>query len=233
MFRCLEKRAIWYLDRNLANIVDDDPLTIRLTFEPNGRGQKEECMKSVRENRCVVCGDDNLEVLTKHHLIPYEYRRYFPDKLKSHNSSYVVPICVKCHEDYEHNYALHLKNAIAKEYDAPKNGKTQERHQAEKHIVALLKHRHNMPLNRVEHLQDLLVEAMGDAGIQIERGEMDDDTLENYLEFFQSNDETVDNRHGKLVVDQCRDLGVFSKKWVDHFIQSMNPQFMPDFLAAL
>jgi exonuclease 3'-5' domain-containing protein 2 len=233
MFRCFEKRAYWYLDRNLATIEDDDPLTIRLTFEPNGRGQKEEHLKSIRENKCVVCGNNDLSVLTKHHLIPYEYRRYFPDELKSHNSSYVIPICVNCHENYEHNFAIHLKNKIAQEYNASKNGKTNERHHAEKYIIALMKHRNKMPSERIAHLHTLLIEAMADAGVNIDHNDLDDETLENYLEFFHSNDETVDNRHGKIVADKCKDLNAFSKRWVDHFIRSMKPQFMPDFLTAL
>lgn len=234
MFRCLEKRAYWYLNRNLATIEDNDPLTIRLTFEPNGRGQREECLKSIRENKCVVCGDDNLDTLTRHHLIPYEYRRYFPDDLKSHNSSYVVPICIACHERYEHEFALYRKNELSKIHNAPKNGKTKERHQAEKYIVALLKYRKDMPCERVEILQAKLIKAMADAGISVDPNDLnDDEILENYLEFFESNDKTVDYRHGKIVVESCGDLQKFSDSWVRHFVDSMKPAHMPDFLMNL
>lgn len=31
------KKATWYVERGLATIVQDDPITIKLTFEPNGR----------------------------------------------------------------------------------------------------------------------------------------------------------------------------------------------------
>ena len=92
MCRCLEKRVNWYLNRHLAQIVDNDPLTIQLNFKPSGNGSTHQDLKTIRENICVVCGDNNLSHLTKHHTIPYEYRRYFPDELKSHNSIYVVPV---------------------------------------------------------------------------------------------------------------------------------------------
>jgi len=234
MFRCLEKRAYWYLDRNLADIVDNDPLTIKLNFEPNGRGEKSKHLKSIRENKCVVCGEEDIEVLTKHHLIPYEYRRYFAEEQKSHNSCYVVPICMKCHEEYEHDYAVVFKKQIADKYDAPKNGKTIERHNAEKHILALLKYRSVMPTERIKELKDLLMEAMENAGLKVTRKDLDSvETLKNYLEFFKSNDQTVDNRHGKIVVDKCKDLDAFSTDWVKHFVDSMNPKHMPEFINEL
>jgi len=231
MFRCLEKKANWYLDRNLAIIIDDDPLTIQLNFEPNGRGEKTEYLKSIRKNKCVVCGEEDLEVLTKHHLIPYEYRRHFPYKLKSHNSGYVVPICISCHEKYERDHANVLKVKLASEFGAPKNGNTNKRYHAEKHILALLRHRDRMPEKRLKYVQELFVKTMADAGIETNESIFDDKALENYLEFFKSNDETVDNRHGKQVVDNCPDLEAFSQSWIKHFLDSMNPKFMPKYLA--
>lgn len=37
---CDEKKADWYVSRELATIVKQNPLTIKLNFEPNGRGVK-------------------------------------------------------------------------------------------------------------------------------------------------------------------------------------------------
>jgi len=38
---CDTKKAQWYLERGLAEQIKDSPLTIRLTFEPNGRQARE------------------------------------------------------------------------------------------------------------------------------------------------------------------------------------------------
>jgi hypothetical protein len=34
---CDSKKIKWYLDRDLAEVISENPLTIRLKFEPNGR----------------------------------------------------------------------------------------------------------------------------------------------------------------------------------------------------
>ena len=35
---CDKKKAQWYVERGLADKINDEPLTIQLRFEPNGRG---------------------------------------------------------------------------------------------------------------------------------------------------------------------------------------------------
>ena len=35
MFRCESKKANWYLKRDLADIITDEPLVIKLKFQPN------------------------------------------------------------------------------------------------------------------------------------------------------------------------------------------------------
>ncbi|MFA7219163.1 MAG: hypothetical protein WC119_01415 [Synergistaceae bacterium] len=232
MFRCLEKRANWYLKRGLATIIDDDPLTIRLNFEPNGRGETLAHLKTDRENKCVVCGSTEMSTLTRHHLIPHQYRRYFPDELKEHNSGLIVPICIECHEMYEHEYALKLKNEIAIEYDAVTHPikKQGVKFRAEKYILALLRHRRNMPKDRIDELRDLLVKDLNSLGQKITKKDLDAESLENYLELLKSEAEVITYQHGQIVVDRCKDLEAFSRRWVEHFLISMNPKFMPDYL---
>lgn len=62
---CDSKKIQWYLDKDLAEIVSENPLTIRLNFEPNGRTGSSKPLKDLyddhfytvaRENKCVVCG---------------------------------------------------------------------------------------------------------------------------------------------------------------------------------
>jgi len=111
MFLCLEKKAKWYLDRGLAIIVKEDPLEIKLTFQPNGKGHtfNSAYYLAKKENKCVVCGETDIKELTKHHVVPSEYVKHFPLEVKSRSSHDIVAICQKCHYDYENNHAQKLK----------------------------------------------------------------------------------------------------------------------------
>jgi len=120
MFRCDFKKANWYLSRNLGEVVEEEPLTIRLKFEPKGLGNhNKEWGLSEMSNKCVVCGDK--EFLTKHHVVPHSYRRFFPIEIKSHNFHDVLSVCVGCHADYE-LMADDLKLEISENFDAPLSG---------------------------------------------------------------------------------------------------------------
>ena len=45
---CSQKKAMWYIERSLADKVCDDPLTVQLRFEPQGRESAEEKYYLVR-----------------------------------------------------------------------------------------------------------------------------------------------------------------------------------------
>lgn len=97
MFYCTKKLARSYIKKGLAEVLCEEPLVFRLKFIPKGPGSP---ALPPRPNRCECCKtEDNL---TRHHVVPYEYRKWFPLELKSHRShDYVVPLCRKCHDEYE------------------------------------------------------------------------------------------------------------------------------------
>jgi len=99
MFTCGEKKAQWYLDRNLAVLYGKKK--IKLTFIPKGNGfeDDEEFGRGIREARCVVGGVE--EGLQRHHIVPYCYRTYFPEAFKSKNHHDVVLINHQIHGEYE------------------------------------------------------------------------------------------------------------------------------------
>jgi hypothetical protein len=114
MFTCGEKKANWYLERNLAKQISKNK--IALTFSPKGSGfeDNEEFGRSERETRCVVCGiEDNLQ---RHHIVPYCYRSYFPEEFKSKNHHDVVLINYERHGEYE-QLANIYKDDIARIYN--------------------------------------------------------------------------------------------------------------------
>ncbi|GAX75718.1 hypothetical protein CEUSTIGMA_g3161.t1 [Chlamydomonas eustigma] len=92
---CGLKKLSWYLDRGLAVLICDSPMTAQLKFEPRGRGHAgDEYYLSDKENRCCVCGKYG-EYL-RHNIIPHCYRSHFPLNMKSHLSHDIVLLCQDC-----------------------------------------------------------------------------------------------------------------------------------------
>merc|ERR1719474_415182 len=115
---CDYKKAAWYVKKNIGHIISENPLTVRLNFEPSGRpeGKAGEYYLSVKPNICVVCGE--MESYLRKNVVPHEYRRYFPAVMKDHQSHDVLLMCVKCHQK-SNLCDAELRNKLAKECNAP------------------------------------------------------------------------------------------------------------------
>lgn len=83
---CDRSKAEWYVQKNLATVVSEDPYSIRLTFEPAGRavGDVGKYYTIAKENRCVVCGKN--ESFIRKNVVPRDYRKHFPMVMKDHSS---------------------------------------------------------------------------------------------------------------------------------------------------
>jgi len=236
MFRCLKKRANWYLSRNLAVITNEDPFSIKLTFTPKGKGESMDVLKLERKNQCVVCGTEELDILTKHHLVPFVYRQHFPTKSKNHSSLFIVPICRDCHYWYENNYARYLKEALAEAYSAPFNGHYDvEKNKALGVIKCLKQYSDRIPKDRLKFLRDELKQNLIDFGLYNDEDLTDFSALDEIkLKLDAESKEKVTYSHGKTVVSRIEDLNEFEQMWSKHFIDSMKPKHMPDyFFTAL
>lgn len=77
---CDRRKAEWYLQKDIGELVSAEPYTVRLKFEPAGRavGEVGRFYQQEKENRCVVCGGD--ESYQRKNIVPREYRKYFPSK---------------------------------------------------------------------------------------------------------------------------------------------------------
>jgi exonuclease 3'-5' domain-containing protein 2 len=119
---CDRAKAEWYLAKNIARrLGDDEPLTVQLRFCPEERGAEydELASKNPRVNRCVVCGAELN--LSRFHLIPKAYQRYFDVRLKAHQCHDIVLLCVDCHE-ISNRQVMALKIAVSREFNAPLKG---------------------------------------------------------------------------------------------------------------
>ena len=74
-------KANWYLKRGLAEITEQEEdiiKAIKLNFKTKGNGHNSDFFFEDLIERCVVCGEQDLYLLTRHHVIPKCYKQYFP-----------------------------------------------------------------------------------------------------------------------------------------------------------
>ena len=248
MFTCGEKKANWYLERELAVRTADGK--IMLTFEPKGNGfQTNEVFgKSVREAICVVTGLE--EGLQRHHIVPYCYRTYFPEKYKSKNHHDVVLINHEKHSEYEQQ-ASQYKDEIALMF----NVKTIQEFNIEyTHKLREIGRENAILINNILSIfktygkisRDVKLEKLRKISqatgipfntictynyIQLYKMYLvlkDEHTKEQY-EFKQRYRTEYD--HGYHVVqklDTEEKIEDFVKLWRNHFIDTMQPEFMPN-----
>ncbi|KAJ4851231.1 hypothetical protein Tsubulata_022285 [Turnera subulata] len=115
---CDRRKLEWYLQRDLAKLVDENPPAIMLLFEPKGRPEDEDNDFYIqsKKNICVGCGEGSHYL--RYRIIPSCYRMHFPEHLKSHRSHDIVLLCVDCHE-IAHAAAEKYKRQIAAEFGIP------------------------------------------------------------------------------------------------------------------
>jgi exonuclease 3'-5' domain-containing protein 2 len=219
MFRCDDKKANWYLNRSLGEIVSDSPLIVKLKFEPKGLGNHNKSFGlSEMGNKCVNCGDE--EYLTRHHVVPYCYRRYFPIYLKSHNFHDVLTLCADCHDSYERK-ADNLKNLLGEKYNISLNGEicsdSKEMTTYVKISNALLNPNINIPRDKSNLMKKKIKDFFG-----IKR--LDKRRLEKI-----SNIKTMVIRktHGEVVISKVDDIQSFIEMWRSHFLENNDCKYLP------
>lgn len=247
MFTCGEKKASWYLDRNLAIPIGNKK--IKFTFDPKGNGFEDNEIfgRGARINRCVVTGiEDDLQ---RHHIVPYCYRSYLPNEFKSKNHHDVVLINSKTHSEYE-LFANEFKSKIALLY----NVKTTEELNNEYTLKLRDLNKENfITLNVINSIFKTYGKVSNSTVINklhfiSENSNIPFDKLSkyNYLQLYklylnlknkcgvEVNQFKEDNRvlydHGYQVVKQLdseEKIMEFVKLWRNHFIETMQPKYMP------
>jgi hypothetical protein len=221
MFRTSKERVDWYVNRNLAKVVDTDGFVAQLLFQPKGPGGIDDPFYTQEMvNQCVVCGKN--DYLTRHHLVPFTYRRHFPKEIKANASYDVLTLCVDCHIEVE-RHALELKMQLAKEYNVPFDyGGIVNRDlaYAKKAAFALIEHQHKIPLKRIEELVDRIYVYLGGPP-----------TTDDIVELSEANPYNFDNfkSHAELLFSKLTNLEEFVYRWRKHFLDCMKPKFLPKY----
>ncbi|XP_074092145.1 exonuclease 3'-5' domain-containing protein 2 isoform X4 [Macrotis lagotis] len=226
---CDRRKAQWYLDKGIGELVSEDPFVVKLQFEPSGRPESpKDYYLMVKENLCVVCG--KRESYIRKNVVPHEYRKHFPIQMKDHNSHDVLLLCTSCHA-ISNYYDNNFKQQLAGECGAPIGSEEglrlledPVRRQVRSGARALL-NAENLPAYRKEELLQGIKEFFNT-----------DTVTDLILQEAASLETRIANEsyvpHGLKVV-QChakgglRSLMQLESRWRQHFLDSMKPKHLP------
>jgi hypothetical protein len=196
-----EKRMYWYVDRNLAKKLDNT--TYQLKFETKGgNAERAEFYKLALENKCVVCGTD--DELTKHHVVPSQYRKHLPIEYKGRSSYDVVCICNTCHNAYEIQ-AEELNKEIWAKYGL--TDRVKDNNYAKRCFNALKFYRDRLDEDKKEEMISFL---------ELYYVRPFEETLKlDNLEFITISEE---------VMNHVEDVEEFIVMWRKHFLEVAKPQ---------
>ncbi|XP_055604403.1 exonuclease 3'-5' domain-containing protein 2-like [Uranotaenia lowii] len=229
---CDRKKAEWYVRKELAEIVPDQPnYTIRLKFEPKGRsvGDVGQYYQMAKENRCVVCGEKNSFI--RKNVVPRDYRKHFPLVMKEHNSHDVLLLCAPCHRTSnmsDDNMRLKLAAICSAPYTSkenPKEVRVESMKDLRKIAKALL-FGTQIPEERRRSLEGRMRKLLP-LGTEI---------TENLLNIYANISTCVPNgdyfSQGQKVADYYRiqpgGLSELERMWREHFLRTMKPKFLPE-----
>lgn len=209
-----QNKMNWYIKKNLAEKIDEK--TFKINFVPNGVGVKVSYYHNPIENKCICCG--STENLTKHHVLPYRFKKYFPVEFKSHTSFDILLLCETCHGKYE-TEANKFQNELIKKYNAD----TIIYNKAYKTIVgvisSLLDNYDNIPEVRRDEMMKSIQKYFKDDTIKLEN-------LKDYTKAVSSPEEI--EKAIQNVILQMGGFFAFTVMWRRHFIETMNPKYLSE-----
>ena len=224
MCRCGKDRIKWYLKKGLATLESENPLTIKLNFEPEACGKKDDLyyLQEIK-NQCVVCG--STENLSKHHVIPYCFRKFLPKEIKENSSHDILLLCREHHNKYEKE-ADKLKKELANEYKCSLYGKNLKIDVKLKKIkeaaIELLKKNNKIsPLKR-RKFKNLIKNHYNKR--KIFQTDLESAAKIKY--------KTKDKEHvdfGEHIVNSISSLDEFMIMWRKHFVKLLEPKFLPQY----
>jgi len=201
-----------------------------------------------RLQQCVVTGVDY--DLQRHHIVPYCYRTFLPERYKSRSHHDVVLINNKKHMEYE-RVATEFKNYLSTYYGIPTISELNKLYCIELKNNAV---EYSKIIKNISMLLKLGKILGNEEKIKIirtlsELTSIDFDIMikYNYLQFLKLLKLVKDNHHEETFkfkkinkeyfdhgyhvmqkLDTDEKIDEFIKMWRQHFIDTMHPQFMPN-----
>ncbi|XP_070492794.1 exonuclease 3'-5' domain-containing protein 2-like [Chironomus tepperi] len=225
---CDRKKAEWYVSKGLGTLVESEPtFTVRLNFKPAGMpvGEVGEYYQAKKENKCVVCGRE--DELIRKNVVPHEYRRYFPIVMKEKSSHDICLLCFHCHQ-ISNMSDIKIKRMLEAKCDAPiyelphNEDDLKKFRYIQRSARALLNQKIKIPEQRRTELEKIVQAAYPDKTL----------TTDFLNEIVNESEPQIEHKtsHGELVVDFYKKndgLIELEKIFRQHFLDTMQPQFMP------
>lgn len=234
---CDRKKAEWYITKGLGEVVQQEPFTVRLKFEPSGRalGEVGKYYTQIKVNQCVVCG--STEKFIRKSVVPREYRKYFPLVMKAHQSHDILLLCPICHE-ISNCHDLQLRRKLADICDAPLAGPlTHIRNKYVKNCrklhsaIKALTEKATLPDVRRKELEHYILECTGQSQVTPFFLDVLTKELKNDMFSASNNDQSQCQSHGLKVVQyfEKREGGLveLERIWREHFLLTMKPKHLP------
>jgi hypothetical protein len=227
MFRANEDKLRFYKKNNLVDKIHDS--AYKLKFKPAGLGHtdRNKDLLEPRENKCVRCGEVDILLLTRHHVVPTRFRKYFPENLKSNNHRYVVFLCRDCHDEYGY-FENDLNNELSAELGLKTLRECINEINVEKRIITgiadTILFKEGIPAERLEELKRTFKSRSGL-----------EPTTDNLMKVRKRKYEPIEdhNNFGKMVVEKTKNLYAFQQRWLEHFVETMEPKHLPNDLKVL
>lgn len=213
------KRAEWYLERNLGEWVGEK--VFRLNFKPQGNGKAGIPYYAIKiENRCVCCG--TTENMTRHHVFPYMFRSKLPIQYKSRSNYDILPVCSDCHETYERQADLvkrDLELEVVEKTSIPCDKNEIKR------IKSVLASRRF--LEQYDEFPDFY------KNVPVERVLEHEENAAQFIDEKMLDKSVLNKRYWveklmESVVGDEEQLFEFVKMWRQHFVDTMEPKFLPE-----
>lgn len=225
IFRCNQSRLAFYQKKNLVECIGDNKY--KLNFFHNCSNSKTE-LSAQRDNKCVRCGCEDFLTLTRHHIIPTRFRKHFPLEIKSYNSKYIVFLCTDCH--YEYNECETIFNEeLAEKFNVKSYKECCYDIVTEKKILVgiantLIYYKDKLPIHRINFLEERFKKITGLEPVE-----------ENLFKSKKRRYEPMspENDFGRLIFDKITNIYEFQQMWLEHFVNNMNPKYLPEDLKVL
>ncbi len=227
MFYANEHKMRFYIKNSLAEKIAEDKY--RLTFTPNGLGYSQDnnvfgnpnCLIP-RENKCVVSGDEDLNLLSKHHIVPRFFRIHFPIEFKS---SFQTIVLIR--RDIHSEYTMHEQNfydVLAEKYGVPRYSTFAYNPSKRENKISrtLFLYGHLMPQDARTELE---LEFQHKTGLE--------PTKENLAKIVNTiiedkRTKTSENDFGAAIAAKITDYREFEMLWLNHFIEYAKPKYLPE-----
>jgi len=214
--RCSYQRAHWYVKKGLASVISEQPYGVLLNFDPGVPVEDREIIYAVhKENICCVCGNSDIGQLTRHHIVPFCFRKHFPPNYKSCLSHDVMPVCIDCHTAY-HKHATVKIDDMFEHCPEIHVARARKRHLQKTLRICRATSLNTLPEGRQE---ELIRKLYSQWSTKLTVEEITDRCLK---------EKEIIKNDAQIYVEQLKmSLDDFVRFWRLDFVETMSPGFLP------